>query len=126
MIINHIRCKHRPINNTPSSCRLFRLHHIAIITSVILLLLSDLLPTTSAQHHRRQQQQQHQRRDKQDSKQDKDDYYSILGVSKSAPPKKIKSAYRKLALKYHPDKVRALKNLCVIHMLLSITTPEIE
>ncbi|MEE4292260.1 MAG: DnaJ domain-containing protein, partial [Cycloclasticus sp.] len=31
------------------------------------------------------------------------DYYKILGISKNAPTKEIKSAYRKLARKYHPD-----------------------
>ena len=32
------------------------------------------------------------------------DYYDILGLSKSASDSEIKSSYRKLAMKYHPDR----------------------
>ena len=86
---------------------------------LLLTLLVLLKPTLSTARRKRpsggggggggggegQQQQQHRQQKQQRREPKEQDYYSILGLSKNAKPKDIKSAYRKLALQFHPDKV---------------------
>ena len=40
----------------------------------------------------------------------KEDYYKVLNVERNSTEDEIKKAYRKLAMKYHPDRNKGDKN----------------
>ena len=41
------------------------------------------------------------------------DYYSVLGVSKDADDAALKAAYRKKAMRWHPDKNKARESISI-------------
>lgn len=63
-----------------------------------------------------------------------EDYYKVLGVKKSASTKEIKKAFRKLAMKYHPDRnkkdpdaeekflkiAKGMRHLCLVSYLTPV------
>ena len=80
----------------------------------------DGAPTSSQRQRRRQNEQSNNKKKNQQQQQQQrssgsnrrtptsnpNDYYAVLGLKKTCTPKQIKSSYRKLALQYHPDKVK--------------------
>lgn len=49
-------------------------------------------------------------------------FYKVLGVAPNATPKDINNAYKRLALKHHPDKVSG-GDIDEFHKVTNILTP---
>jgi len=43
----------------------------------------------------------------------KRDYYEILGVDRSATDPEVKKAYRRIAMKFHPDAILTIRMLII-------------
>jgi curved DNA-binding protein CbpA len=100
---------HHSVIKTMRTMQLKRQQFLVLILGLLALAVQC---SSQGQRQQRRQQggQQQQRRPQQPRQQappKEDDYYKILGLTsgKKATSKDIKAAYRKLALKYHPDKV---------------------
>ena len=94
--------------------RLIRVRRLFLVV-YRMLLLSSLSPRPVVDAARQR------RTTRPASADDPDDYYNVLGLSKNATPKKIKSAYRKLALKWHPDKVEPDKKQDAEEMFIKVS-----
>ena len=51
-----------------------------------------------------QEQEQEQKRERNPSKNQIMDYYRVLGISRDASKEEVKAAFRRLALRFHPDR----------------------
>ena len=73
---------------------------------ILCLLTLCLFLTLSQVDGRRQQRRQQQRRQSQEVAKPKDtfDPYEVLGIDDESTERQIKKAFRKLSVKYHPDK----------------------
>jgi len=86
----------------------FRFRHtlaIAIICS--LLILPTPLPVHAARKARSNSNSNSNSNSSNTKQFNSNDYYQVLGLQRRSKSKDIKKAYRKLALQYHPDKVKS-------------------
>jgi DnaJ family protein B protein 4 len=70
---------------------------------IIIALIALVLSVDAQQKGRKQQQQQKKQQIKQ-PKEKTTDYYKVMGLDKGATDDQIKKAFKKQAIKYHPDK----------------------
>ncbi|KRX04412.1 Thioredoxin-like fold [Pseudocohnilembus persalinus] len=71
---------------------------------IFILLILFITTTEAFQRRQRHQYNQQQQRQQQKPQNQGLDYYKLFGVKKNASEKEIRKAFKKLSIKYHPDK----------------------
>jgi curved DNA-binding protein CbpA len=79
---------------------------IPVYLGIIIGVVPHAIRLVDAAPHSRRNQKPQKKASNNSAFANPDDYYAILGLKKMCKPKEIKSSYRKLALQYHPDKVK--------------------